>query len=531
MAKEDFHNWFSPKVDDVKEQNKKLTEYDITMNTIKHENMFKGTIIICIVYAIFGFVLVLLSYFSESARDLIFNKFLPFTLVYIIGTIIIIFIMLYYIFTFEHVKIDRRNEIDDISCPDYWDVEIIDDKYIGDSFDSNYSNDFKYKCVINSNIFDTSDMYKYHNNSNYRMTNNIANTSNALNKVGKYDPSLETQFKADYTNNQNKYNLYVDLNSYKFKSTDTSFNDAKKHLAKDLNIYNDSSRVEKIYSNLRKIAVLENNYTIDSSDNASNLLSTKNILNPKVNYSIWNKDNTVGVNVLSGTSGSNTLQVLNWNGLTNTNFDSYFNNNSNVVAIKVGIEDASTSTTYHCLGLIKQNKDDIYNVKYYFNPLVGTALNTIFPYGVQGTSAIVKSNYVDAKNLIFKTTTLFKVVKPSSIDINTYSDNTNITSLSHTYLTYTYTYEKISENGPIIQAYDKTKFRPDTMTITDLHNSSYNANGSNFIAPLLCDTVYPKLFSKLESYDIKNENNNDIRCAYSKICGIPWSDLRCPTNN
>jgi len=148
MGKSDFSSWFSSKVDDVKEQNKNLTEYDITMNTIKHENMFKGTIVICIVYAIFGFILVLLSYLSESVRDLLFNKFLPFTIVYIIGSILIISVMLYYIFTFEPIKIDRKNDIDEISCPDYWNVEIIDEKYIGDSFDKNYINDFKYKCVI-----------------------------------------------------------------------------------------------------------------------------------------------------------------------------------------------------------------------------------------------------------------------------------------------------------------------------------------------------------------------------------------------
>ncbi len=37
----------------------------------------------------------------------------------------------------------------------------------------------------------------------------------------------------------------------------------------------------------------------------------------------------------------------------------------------------------------------------------------------------------------------------------------------------------------------------------------------------MCDELYPSL---LESLD---DNNNNIRCAYSKICDIPWSDLRC----
>jgi len=131
-----------------------LSDYDKTMNTIKHENMFKGTVIICIVYAIFGFILLAAAYFSDIARDLLFNRFLPFTLIYIIGTILIIMTMLFFIFTFEPVKINKISNIDDISCPDYWKVQIIDEKYIGDSFDINYINDFKYKCIMDTDIFD-----------------------------------------------------------------------------------------------------------------------------------------------------------------------------------------------------------------------------------------------------------------------------------------------------------------------------------------------------------------------------------------
>lgn len=519
MGNQDFSNWFSTKVNDVKEQNKKLTEYDITINTIKQENMFKGTIIICIVYAIFGFILVLLSYFSESARDLIFTKFLPFTLVYIIGTIIIIFIMLYYIFTFEPVKIDRHNQIDDISCPDYWKVEIIDDKYIGNSFDTNYANDFKYKCVIDSNIFDTKDMYKYHNNSNYRMTNNFNNISTVATYVGKYDSSKQN-FETDYNVNNNRYNLYVDVNSHNFKSTDTDFSAAKKGLAKELNIYNDSSRVENIYSNLRKIAVLENNYGIDSSNNAYNLVSASNILNPDVNFSLWNKDKTAATAILNASNANNALQVIDWNNLNNNFFDQIFSGNSNVLAIKVSIQDNSTLTTYHCLGLIKKDTSDSSNNKYYFHQGTTTATNTIFT--AAGTiGSFVKESDVDKNNLVFKNTKLHKVITKNNS--TNYTFFTNISNTAEQNIEY----EPIGRAGPIIQAYDKTKIRADSINKDTLHDSSY-AN-STYIAPLLCDTVYPKLFSKFESYDIKNENNNDIRCAYSKICGIPWSDLRCPT--
>jgi hypothetical protein len=342
MGKSDFSNWFSSKTDDVKEQNKNLTEYDITINTIKHENMFKGTIIICIVYAIFGFIIVLLSYLSESVRDLLFNKFLPFTIVYIFGSILIISLMLYYIFTFEPVKIDRKNDIDDISCPDYWKVEIIDDKYIGDSFDKNYKNDFKYKCVLDKDVFDKKQMFKYHNLKNYRMTNNIGRTKLADNAdlVGAYDNTVETEFDSNYKDNGKNYNLYVDVNKFKANSTDTTFanSNAQKELSKQLNIYNDKTRINDILSNLKKIALLENNYSINKDKTATNLLNTSNILNPTGNFGIWKNNNTgLGTStyaVLSATPTDNNLLLINWNGLE-YNFLSNILNETGITSIKV----------------------------------------------------------------------------------------------------------------------------------------------------------------------------------------------------
>ena len=227
-------SWFSSKTEEeIEAENKKLrdslTKYDITMSTIKHENMFKGTIIICIIYAILGFILVLLSYLSESVKDLLFNKFLYFTIIYIIGSIIIILIMLYNIYYFKPSKITRYNNIDDISCPDYWNVEIIDDKYIGDSFDSNYAEEFKYRCVLNEDIFNKKDMFKYHNNSNYRAANINSNIFNFDDfKIGKYNSRSNSSFDED----KFRSNIYVDINNFSTNNSSdiTSFNTNKKYL-------------------------------------------------------------------------------------------------------------------------------------------------------------------------------------------------------------------------------------------------------------------------------------------------------------
>ena len=49
-------------------------------------------------------------------------------------------------------------------------------------------------------------------------------------------------------------------------------------------------------------------------------------------------------------------------------------------------------------------------------------------------------------------------------------------------------------------------------------------------APLACDRVYP-LYLATKDVELSKGNNkldqNVLRCAYSKICGVPWSDLNC----
>ncbi len=525
MGKSDFSNWFSSKTDDVKEQNKNLTEYDITINTIKHENMFKGTIIICIVYAIFGFIIVLLSYLSESVRDLLFNKFLPFTIVYIFGSILIISLMLYYIFTFEPVKIDRKNDIDDISCPDYWKVEIIDDKYIGDSLDKNNKNDFKYKCVLDKDVFDKKQMFKYHNLKNYRMTNNIGRTklADAADLVGAYDNTVETEFDSNYKDNGKNYNLYVDVNKFKANSTDTTFanSNAQKELSKQLNIYNDKTRINDILSNLKKIALLENNYSINKDKTATNLLNTSNILNPTGNFGIWknnNRGNTATYAVLSATPTDNNLLLINWNGLE-YNFLSNILNETGITSIKVvsgsgAITDENVQQsggTQYCLGMIKYKSQTDKNI--YFEPYYSATLLKLIFTANGAAPALISSDNTDFKNNIITKTRLYKSTLSTAIKDTYTGTAAGINSIRATNDTF------IAKAGPILQAYDKTKYRPNRYSEGDINSSNQT--------PLLCDTVYPKLFSKFENYDIKNENNNDIRCAYSKICGIPWSDLRC----
>jgi hypothetical protein len=489
----------------AKEDKIKLTEYDITMNIIKQENMFKGTIIICIIYAIVGLLLVILSYFFDKIREFLFDTFLAFTIVYIIGTILIVSIMLYYIFTFKPVKISNDINIDEISCPDYWTATIIDDKYIGTNFDSNYAREFNYKCEMNTDIFDKKELYK--KNSLYRLTNNYINTTSNLPNLNGIYNSTKLNFDTDYNANSNNYKLYVDLNSQPITNTD---------LASNLGIFNDKKRLEDVMSNLNKIALIENNYGIDSDGNATDLIFSTNILNPHVNFTVWDKDNTAKDNnyLANGGSGSNGINIFDW-GDYDYDYLSNLLSDKNVKSIKITAP-STTSTTNIYMGRLEFDNEIPKKIQFIKNNTSNwsNAAFSISPVAIKDT------------NNIISTTILYKWFKDDTASKTANVDTSTLTITEGSQIINNHNIFK-----PIkLQIYDKTKFRPQNIPKNNIYKDPSTAvvdAGTNYISPLLCDTVYPKLLSRFEKDNSNNSNNNDLRCAYSKICGIPWSDLKC----
>ena len=51
---------------------------------------------------------------------------------------------------------------------------------------------------------------------------------------------------------------------------------------------------------------------------------------------------------------------------------------------------------------------------------------------------------------------------------------------------------------------------------------------------MVCDTTYPMFLANrdeiINSKD-KKFDNNVFRCAYSKMCKVPWSDMNCDKYN
>jgi len=174
-----------------------LTDYDLTIFNQKREKVFWGTIAICIIYALIGFIIFISSYLSENVKAILLNRFLPFTIVFIVGTIIIVFFLAYQVNDFKPIRIDKSASYDDLSCPDYWKLERVPiDLTNGDQrnlFDKNINpNLFTYKCVMDDKLFKKGDIaYKKNEllklaNANFNDDKVTDNTNSSINTNDKY---------------------------------------------------------------------------------------------------------------------------------------------------------------------------------------------------------------------------------------------------------------------------------------------------------------------------------------------------------
>ena len=482
-----------------------LTDYDITINSIHQENMFKGTIAICILYAGFAFILITAAYFSDNIRDLLFDKFLPFTLVYIIGTIIIIMIFIYFILSFEPKKVDFNKIDDNISCPDYWKLEILDDTAIDKSFDINNYNKklFKYRCVMDDKVFNKGSIYKQDKQSEGDKITNQYRLGNKPAFIGDKDG-------ASYGtgNNKNYNDLYpaagdATLSSY---LTNNKENDKYYYLYKDLNAYNTSNLnytynraiSSNILKDLKESSLIMNNYKYDKTSD-----SYKDITNNGLN----NYDLTDGTNLAARYTSNyyNSPPILTWaasNALyiaapSTNKIDGYAN-----AALGDSANSKYTSTVYDWSTMTDKTQTG----KVF-------AVDFTLPSGNNNIELgeIIKDT--DNNKIYFKGNASITIVSTVFVDKknkkNYYFDETYIAGT--TPVEYTASKTAYSK-GPKVRIFNKTERQPVIDNLPKEH------------IPLTCSAVYP---SFLASKEDKYTENNTLRCAYSKICNIPWSDLHC----
>lgn len=229
----------------VTEEDLRLTDYDMTIYETRKEKIFKGTLAVCIVYAGLALLLLVGSYMFPSLKYVVFESFLPFTIVFIIGTILLIAYLFYSVLNYKPVKINKNFDYTNISCPDYWTLEF--NNNFGDYMDSNSINKnlFNYRCVLNSNIFSKYDIYR---------NNKIASVANV--GISSYDNDDTPD--ADLTGSARDS---VDTNNSQYYFADIKNSKNRDKIAKIVGGYDSN-----IYGALVSSALLMNNYVKDSSE-------------------------------------------------------------------------------------------------------------------------------------------------------------------------------------------------------------------------------------------------------------------------
>ena len=472
-----------------------LTENDWKVYNIKKEKMFKGTIAVCIIYAVIAAVLLILSYFVSNIREMVFVQFLPFTLLYIIGTIIIILALIIYIFSFEPTKVDYDKLYPSLSCPDYWNMEMLDSASLNGTFDPKYSSNlFKYRCVLNQNLFNKKDLAKA-NSVEYSLTDSLDFTT-TNDKIDTISSTTRDNFNYAIDNTNHTAGKYSDL----------------RHLYVDIINNKDKIDNQVVYSNLLKAALVMNNYGTSNDGYYSNMQqSTSNYLIPpiawkykKLSQSTFTTGSTKVTNIIKSWNGLTYEKLISSYGTSNTTLGLYYMNSTNAIPIK-GAK----------LGVITINSNNIT-----YAPLDNITWKTTASGEQTGSELITDSTVIDIDLTAGRNE--LKSVADTTSKIAKCIDDSGATALSQ------YSSYYLGLKSPIIEYIESSVAKPkDNFIPKNINFSTDLLSGSSKSMPLVCDSFYPLYMAHADNNMPGDLQKNELRCKYAELCGIPWSDMQC----
>lgn len=133
-------------------------------------DLYKGTFVVCIVYGLSAFILLVVILFTEWGKEFIYDKFAPAVITYILGSLIIIIYLLNAIFSIKPRKVGNDFDSDsNLICPDFWKLEKVSDTdraniianneikadgtgNIIPSFTSDKNANLQYRCVYDPDV-------------------------------------------------------------------------------------------------------------------------------------------------------------------------------------------------------------------------------------------------------------------------------------------------------------------------------------------------------------------------------------------
>ena len=180
-----------------------LTNFEKKNFDSNRQSKYWWTFGTCILYGSLALILLLFGSLTEYGNSLLFNELYIFIITYIIGTILIIIILIYKVYSFDFPDTNKKIGSDSLYCPDYWDSSIINpnEKYNSHEgntykryFGKNSSNsDFNLQCELKED----SGIY----NSNSLYTNSNLNTKYGYKQSGSDNSKLYVELLPDNSSN------------------------------------------------------------------------------------------------------------------------------------------------------------------------------------------------------------------------------------------------------------------------------------------------------------------------------------------
>jgi hypothetical protein len=144
--------------------------------------LYKGTFVVCIVYGLSAFILLVVILFTEWGKEFIYDKFAPAVITYILGSLIIIIYLLNAIFSIKPRKVGTDFDSDSsLMCPDFWKLEKVSETNKAAIISNNVPTDaskgtfipsivkpknanIQYRCVYDPKVYGTTkDLLKMKN--------------------------------------------------------------------------------------------------------------------------------------------------------------------------------------------------------------------------------------------------------------------------------------------------------------------------------------------------------------------------------
>lgn len=232
--------------------------------------LYKGTFVVCIVYGLSAFLLLIIILFTDWGREYIYNKFAPAVITYILGSLIIIIYLLNAIFTLQPRKVGRVMDGDNnILCPDYWKLELVPEIikegmiYNNNAYSINNiipeinrtpNTKIKYRCVHDKNVYGNTENYKIMKNdlitsASDKYLPGFTSATDANRYISEKLAGTITTAQPDYvvTNQDKNSQYYKDLKKYAMFTGAYSSNNLTKLVDTTsdniLRVYNDKTYI------------------------------------------------------------------------------------------------------------------------------------------------------------------------------------------------------------------------------------------------------------------------------------------------